>query len=237
MKMNDRRKLTRWSTNREAKIKLEGAEAFIEAHLLDINFRGIQISLRPKLPKDTTLKFKLVLAGGFDLDVEGWIVWHRTVSGHNVYGIYFTKLKDPDKEKIYKFVYKHVPHEISKQWWKGATQKEKGGETMEDRRIFERFSVQFPMRFLDLTNGREGQANAYDISAKGVGLVADRELVARTPVEVWLQIPDHGEPLYTRGEIAWSKKVEPNVWRAGINLEKADLMGLSRVLRVRIESH
>jgi hypothetical protein len=229
--MHDRRKLTRWCTNKEAKLKLEGAESFIEAHLLDINFRGIQISLRPKLPKDTTLKFKLVLAGGFELHVEGWIVWHRTINGHNIYGIYFTKLTDHDKEKIYKFVYQHAPHEISKLWWKDAAKKEKGGEIMEDRRVFERFSVEFPMRYLDLTSGREGQARTCDISAKGVGLVADRELATRTPVEVWLQIPDRGEPLYTRGEIAWARKTEANVWRAGINLEKADLMGLSRVLR------
>lgn len=228
--MQDRRKIIRWVTNKQAKIKLEGAVAFIDCQLPNINFKGLQISLKPKLIKDTVVKFSLVLSEDFTLEIEAWVTWHRTIDGNNIYGLYFTKIKDIDKEKIYKFVYKSSPQEISKQWWKGFSE-EKGGETMEDRRIFERFPMQLPVKFLDLASGKEGQANTCDISAKGVGFVGNTELAPRAPVEVWLQIPDQGEPLYTRGEVVWSKRLEPNVYRAGINLEKADLMGLSRVLR------
>lgn len=225
--MHDRRKLTRWSTNKETKIKLAGAVAFIEAHLLDINFKGLQVSLRQRLLKDRALGMEVVLSEEFTLKVEVWIMWQRMVDGHNVYGLYFTKISDADKEKIYKFVFKHSPQEISKQWWK------KGGEIMEDRRIFERFPAQLPMKFLDVASGNEGRAKICDISAKGVGLVTDRGLVARMPVEVWLEIPDKGEPLYTRGEVVWSEAYGARQYRIGVNLEKADLMGLSRALRVR----
>ncbi len=230
--MYDRRKITRWSINHPIKIKFEGAEVFIDAQLLDINFKGLQIAFAPKLTKDLVVKFKLVLPGGFHLEAEAWLVWHRTVGNHNIYGFYFTKISDSDKEQIYKFVFRYSPHEIHKQWWKGTIKKEKGGEAMEDRRIFERFATSFPVKLLDISSGQEGEASTCDVCAKGVGVLMNKQLTPGAPVEVWLKIPDQGEPLYTRGAVAWSKTEKANIYRAGINLEKADLMGLSRVLRV-----
>jgi len=83
-----------------------------------------------------------------------------------------------------------------------------------------------------LKQNKEGEAQVQDISAKGIGLITKEELSPHTPLELWLEIPDKGEPLYSRGEVAWTKKLEPDKYRVGVNLEKADLMGLSRVLRV-----
>jgi len=101
----------------------------------------------------------------------------------------------------------------------------------EDKRIFARFPVKMAMRFLDLLSNREGQAQSLDISAKGISFVAAAELKPMTPLELWLKIPDKGDPLYTRGEVVWSEMVSPEQYRMGINLERADLMGMSRVLR------
>jgi hypothetical protein len=100
-----------------------------------------------------------------------------------------------------------------------------------DRRIFERIPVKLPLRFLYPTSNKEGLAQTQDISAEGVGLLTNRELLPHTPLEMWLQIPDKGEPLHTMGEVVWSKMIEPNKYRVGISLEKAELMGMSRVLR------
>lgn len=104
---------------------------------------------------------------------------------------------------------------------------------LEDKRIFARFPVTFPLRFLDLDVNKEGDAQTQDISAKGIGLMTSRQLRPHTSLEMWLSIPDKGEPLYTRGEVVWSKRLEPDKYRAGVNLERADLMGMSRVLRLR----
>lgn len=103
---------------------------------------------------------------------------------------------------------------------------------MEDNRIFERFQARFPLRFLNLSDNREGQARTQDISAKGVGIVTKDKLMPNTPLEMWLDIPDRGEPLYMRGEVVWSKSQGQDEYRTGINLEKAELMGLSRALRI-----
>lgn len=102
---------------------------------------------------------------------------------------------------------------------------------MEDRRIFARINTRLPVKFLDPSSGREGKADTINISANGLGLVTNESLSVMTPLEMWLGIPDQHEPLYTRGEVVWS---EPSPGTGehhiGVRLEKAELMGLARVL-------
>jgi len=102
---------------------------------------------------------------------------------------------------------------------------------MEDHRVFARINIKLPVKFLDPTSGKEGKADTTDISANGLGLIVNESLPARTPLEIWLGIPDKHEPLYTRGEVVWSEPLSgTGEHRAGVRLEKAELMGLARVL-------
>lgn len=229
-KMADKRQISRWEINKPVKIQLDGAVVFAESFLKDINFKGLKIILNLKLVVDSYIKFKLELSDKYSLECEAWVAWHRTIDGRNTYGLYFTKLKDADKEKIYKFVYEHVPEEISKKW-RGNSIEKPGGEDMEDRRIFQRFNIRFPIKLMDSNSGQEINAETSDISAKGVGVWSKEALNPRTPIEAWLKIPDRGEALYTRGNIVWSKPEGRGEYHLGIGLERADLMGLSRILR------
>jgi hypothetical protein len=103
---------------------------------------------------------------------------------------------------------------------------------MDDRRIFERINMSFPVRFLDPTSGLEGEAETVDISANGLGFVTSKDLSAHTPLEMWLDIPDNRAPLYTRGEVVWSQFLPNGIHqKVGVQLEKAELMGLGRTLR------
>jgi hypothetical protein len=101
----------------------------------------------------------------------------------------------------------------------------------DDKRVFARFPAQLSMKFIDLILNKEGQAQAKDISAKGIGFLADKQLEPFTPLEIWVEVPDKGAPFYTRGEVVWSEMVASNQYRTGVNLERADLMGMSRILR------
>ena len=105
------------------------------------------------------------------------------------------------------------------------------GNTIEDKRVFERFSAACPVTFLNLDSQTEHQGQLYDVSAKGLGLVTSAEFFPSAPLEMWVKVPDSGEPFYTRGEVKWSREVEPNKYRIGVSLERADFMGLSRVIR------
>ncbi|MCM8801661.1 MAG: PilZ domain-containing protein [Candidatus Omnitrophica bacterium] len=105
-------------------------------------------------------------------------------------------------------------------------------EAFTDRRIFERIAIKLNFRFLAGELNKEGLGQTQDISAKGVGVWISEELLPDTPLEIWLDIPDKGQPFYTRGRIVWLKKVEPERYRAGINLDKPEFMGMSRTLRL-----
>ncbi|MBU1727241.1 MAG: PilZ domain-containing protein [Candidatus Omnitrophica bacterium] len=230
--MQIQRRFNRWQVDYKTRVRLNEASDFVECAINDISYMGARICVPVKLPRDTFIELHFELSAEFVLDVEAWVVWQRAVDGHNIYGLYFTRVKDTDKEKIYQFVRKHAPQEIGTKWWSLPDHNEKkGGESMEDRRIFARFNVHLPLKFLSQSWNKEGSATTHDLSAKGISIITSEEIAPRTTLEMWLEIPDKGDPLYTRGEVVWSKMVEPNKYFAGVNLEKADLMGLSRVLR------
>lgn len=231
MDTRERRIIPRWQIDRQVKVMLEGALTHADCTVCDLSFKGAKISLAQKLEKDTFLKLSLCLSPDCTLAIEVWVVWHRTIEGLNIYGIYFSKIKDADKEKIYQFIRRDYPKQVYKQWWQSVSAT-KGGEKMEDRRIFERLAVKLKLKFINLRENREGDAQTQEISAKGLGVITNQQLLPQTPLEMWLEIPDHGQPLYTRGEVAWSKLIQPNEYRVGVNLERADLMGLSRITRM-----
>lgn len=231
--MAERRRVFRWQVARQVKIKLEGAEKYVDCIINNLNLKGIQLALSLKLPKDEFFKFSLLLSESFILNIEAWVSWHKTIENQNLYGLYFTKITDADREKIYQFLRRDFPRQMDQRIWQDQY---KGGENMangkfEDRRVFERFNVDMPVRFINLNSNREGTAKAVDVSAKGIGLALNEEVPVNSSMELWLDVPDSGEPLYTRGEVVWSKCDAINACRVGINLERADLMGLSRVLR------
>ena len=235
--------------NHPASLLLEGAVAQACCNILDLSLKGVQLAFPLKLDRDKFVRMRLILASDIHLNFEAWVAWHKIPrEGVNTYGLYFTKISDSDKEKIYQFICRFYPSHIKQQiceivpsnTWPYRTGQcalsGQGGEIMEekksqDRRIFDRFPTRMPLRFLDAGANLEGIAETCDVSAKGIGFLSSQQIAPRSPLEVWLEIPDKGEPLYARGEVAWSKYLEPNKYRIGINLERADLMGLSRVMR------
>ena len=224
--MQDHRRYTRWRAEGEIKLKLDGAETFFSCSIEDINFMGIGISSAMKLPQDTFLKVTLALTDDFVFEVEAWVAWYKAKEGRYYYGLYFSRINDSDKEKIYQFMRRYFPAEMNKQWWQGLnTQKES------DKRIFARFPVNVPVRFIGEKENKEVVAETVDVSAKGVGIITEENLAPHSTVEAWLDVPDGAEPLYARAEVVWSKPLENGKYRCGLNLEKADLMGLSRILR------
>jgi len=237
--MQIKRRFVRWDVDRPAKVKLEGAEAFMPCSINDISLMGMSISLTLKLELDKFLKLALAISEDFVLNVEVWIAWHRAASGVHTYGLYFSQIAEKDKENIYRFIQTHCKQELAKTWWQDVDAKimvedreEEGTEEMEDKRVFQRFAIKFPLRFFDANSGKEGAAQTYDVSAKGIRCITNEVLPPKTALELWLDVPDHGQALYSRGEVVWSSpQNEDGNYRVGISLEKADLMGLSRILR------
>jgi len=104
-------------------------------------------------------------------------------------------------------------------------------EDTKERREFTRFPVNLRLKFLDPNIIVEKEVQVSDISAKGVGVWVDRALAKDVALEIRIEIPDNGQVRYSKGTVVWSKQVEPNKYRAGISLEKVDLIGVSVILR------
>lgn len=232
--MRERRRLARWQINNQVKVKINGDENFTDGLAHDINFKGIRLSSKIKITEERFLNLRFILGQDLVINSEVWVVWRKIIEGRNCYGFYFTKIADTCREKIYGLICKDYPEQICRQWWAGCNQGGEGlmdAKKVEDKRIFERFCVKFPLKFLKMNSDKQAEAQTWDISAKGMGFLANEELAMHTDLELWLRLSEVSEPLYARGKVVWSKPAGPNEYRVGVNLEKADFMGLSRILR------
>ncbi len=108
---------------------------------------------------------------------------------------------------------------------------EKGPSFFAEKRNFERVPAKVFMRLRDTQTNRWGLVQTEDLSIKGIGLVSEKELLPRTPLEIWLPIIDTGEKLYTKGSVAWSKQSGMNKYRVGVELENPESMDILQVIR------
>lgn len=106
---------------------------------------------------------------------------------------------------------------------------------MEDRRIFARISAKVPLRLQEAVGGAESRAESLDISADGLGVMAYENLACNTHLEIWLDIPDHHQPLHLEGEVVWCNRVSDSgdEYRIGIQLQHQELFSLSRLFSQR----
>lgn len=103
---------------------------------------------------------------------------------------------------------------------------------MDERRVFERFQVDLPVKFIYLESAKEGSGRIINISAGGGGMIVTEEkLYPGTELKMWLSIPDNRDPLEAKGEVVWTMVHAPDIYKVGIKFDKVDLMGISRVLR------
>jgi len=231
MRAYERRKLPRWQVNRRSLFSLKQAVNESYCLIKDINCVGGQLVLHTKLPLHTIFKISLRLSENYSIEAKVWVAWHRVINGSNHYGLYFNEIKDADKDKINKFINALYPNDDpDKMLWLETDALGKGGEQMNDHRIFERFKRELPARFVGL-DGQEGAAQTFDVSAKGLGLLTSQQLESESNLEIWLDVPNSTDPLYTRGQVIWSKLDNKGKYHSGIELERADLMGISRLLR------
>ncbi|MDP3732075.1 MAG: PilZ domain-containing protein [Candidatus Omnitrophota bacterium] len=104
---------------------------------------------------------------------------------------------------------------------------------MEERRMFERFKVEFKVKFLNLNTNKEGVGKMVNISAGGGCIVAtEKRLQPSMTLKMQFCIADDKDPFYANGKVIWSRMIEPDVYMAGIQFEKVDFMGIARALRI-----
>lgn len=102
----------------------------------------------------------------------------------------------------------------------------------EDNRVFCRFALNdVPVRFKDLKVGEKGGGVCKDIGGGGIGAEFGREIKPRTPLEMWVDLPDGFEPLHLLGKVVWSNLLGASC-RVGVAFDRPRLMSLSRILKL-----
>ena len=101
-----------------------------------------------------------------------------------------------------------------------------------DNRIFCRFALNdVSVRFKDLKIGEKGDGICKDISGGGISAEFTREVKPRTPLEIWVDLPDGFEPLHLLGKVVWSNLLGASC-HVGVTFDKPRLMSLSRILKL-----
>jgi len=104
---------------------------------------------------------------------------------------------------------------------------------MQERRMFQRFNIEIPVKFRSLSNNIEGSGKIINISAGGGGMiVTTKYLLLGTPLEMQILIPDDKAPLNANAKVIWLKAMKPTLFLTGVQFDKVDFMGIARALRL-----
>jgi hypothetical protein len=117
--MQERRRLVRWQINSPATVQLEGQGNPFDCNIEDINPRGVKMRSSQEWKKDNNLALNLALSPELSLNIETAVVWNKAQGTDNLCGLYFTRIKDTDRERIFGFVQENFPRQIGAQFWKG----------------------------------------------------------------------------------------------------------------------
>lgn len=101
-----------------------------------------------------------------------------------------------------------------------------------DKRAFTRFSITILLSYSGLNSQAAKQAETQDISARGIGLIADEELAPHTPLEMWLKMPDNDEQIHIKGDVVWSRMIGPDRYRVGVYIKETPLKPIPIILRI-----
>ncbi len=101
-----------------------------------------------------------------------------------------------------------------------------------EKRLFERFPARFPVKFK--YSAHEYGTNVFlrDASAQGIKIATREKLFLHDSVSLQVNIPGSHEPLELNGRVVWTKTQAPNLWDAGVEFHKVNLMKVHRLFQL-----
>lgn len=122
--MQERRRYVRWSVTSPLRYKIQGSNLESMGLTKDISMGGIGAFILEELPQGSILDLILEIPDELrPIKTEGKLIWKKQIQREKreqfITGVFFTRLKDEDKEKIYRYVRENLSNEITKRWWQG----------------------------------------------------------------------------------------------------------------------
>ncbi|MBF0504931.1 MAG: PilZ domain-containing protein [Candidatus Omnitrophica bacterium] len=116
--MDERRQLPRWQVKKEAKVWLPQRQGFSHCVIEDINLKGMCASFDRQLPQEQPLNMSLSLDDNFDfMKVEVNLPWVKEEQGRYVYGMFFNKISEQDKDRVYQYISDNCSGQFKEKWW------------------------------------------------------------------------------------------------------------------------
>ena len=102
---------------------------------------------------------------------------------------------------------------------------------VDDRRIFDRFTARFPVKFQNSRDSYGSNVFLRDFSADGAKIVTKRTIFINDSIDLVIELPDGHDPLTVSGKIVWAKKTNPASWDAGLKFDRVKFMQTQRVYK------
>ena len=118
--MEERRSVARWQINKEAGLTFEDGVSPIPCVVEDISPRGMKVSLRRELFPEAFSNFNIALSDGFEFNSGAQVAWSEKVYEEDVYGLSFSRIEEPVKNRIVQYIKDNFPDEMRKQLWSGT---------------------------------------------------------------------------------------------------------------------
>ena len=105
-------------------------------------------------------------------------------------------------------------------------------QTSEERRVFERFSARFPVKFKDTREEYGSQVFLRDASADGIRILTKERFFLDAQLALEVELPDGREPLVLNGHVVWIKFLNLSMWEIGVKLSQVNFIKIQRLFKL-----
>jgi Tfp pilus assembly protein PilZ len=102
----------------------------------------------------------------------------------------------------------------------------------EERRVFERFSARFPVKFKDARDDYGTEVFLRDASAEGVRILTKERFFLDDQLSLEVELPDGGEPMVLSGRVKWVKLLNLSLWDIGIQFPQINFLKMQRLFKL-----
>ena len=102
----------------------------------------------------------------------------------------------------------------------------------EERRIFERFSARFPVKFKDAREDYGTDVYLRDASAQGIRILTKERFFLDDQLSLQVELPDGGDPMVLSGTVKWVKLLNLSLWDIGIQFPEVDFLKMQRIFKL-----
>ncbi|MFH0754557.1 MAG: PilZ domain-containing protein [Candidatus Omnitrophota bacterium] len=107
--------------------------------------------------------------------------------------------------------------------------------SVDDRRVFERFSAKLPTRFKDVSDDYGVDVSLRDFSASGARFYTRERFFIDDVLAVEVELPDGKGAVPLHGRVCWARGKPSSLWEVGMEFHKVNFFQLSRLVEFASE--